>query len=184
MALYRVTIFKRLEALNGEQWTNVYHVDALGAASALDAGETIANLEANVLIQAVTIFRISVKELPDGATALRAVTIAGDIDIDPANMIPMFNTIRCTFTDDVGRSESKYLRGRIGEINVQGFNISGELRDEVNTLYAQEILGVLGIRGPNGETLESASVQQLIQMRQLGWHRRTRPGFKRGWVPV
>jgi hypothetical protein len=43
---------------------------------------------------------------------------------------------------------------------------------------------VLGIRGPNGEPLITAEVQTAIQMRQIGWHRRVRPGFKRGWVPV
>lgn len=184
MALFRITIHKRLDALNGEQWVNVYHIDALGPASALDAGQAVAGIEAAILPQACTIFRISAKAMPDGATALRAVSIQGDLDLDPVNLVPMFNTVRVILTDDVGRSESKYLRAVIFEANVSGFQISGELRDFINDNYAQPLIGVLGLRGPNGETIESASVQQLIQMRQLGWHRRTRPGFKRGWVPV
>lgn len=184
MALFKVTLYKRLEALNGEQWVNTYYIDTLGPASALDQGELIAGIEANLLIQAVNIYRVTAKQMPDGPTALRSTSINGDIDIDPVNMIPFFNTIRVIFTDDVGRSESKYLRGCIGEINVEGFNISTELRDFAITNYLEPMIAVLGLRGPNGETIEGGSVQRLIQMRQLGWHRRTRVGMKRGWVPA
>jgi hypothetical protein len=30
----------------------------------------------------------------------------------------------------------------------------------------------------------SGSVDQDVRMRQTAWRRRTRPGYKRGWVPV
>lgn len=184
MALFKVTTHKRLEALNGEQWVNTYYIDTLGPNSALDAGQLIAGLEMAVTASAVVAWRVSIKELPDGPTGLRAISIPGEVTSDPVNLVPMFNTVRVILTDTFERTESKYLRACILEANVSGFNISGELRDFIQDNYASPLVGVLGLRGPNGETITGASVQQLIQMRQLGWHRRSRPGFRRGWVPV
>lgn len=184
MTLYKVTTHKRLEALNGEQWVNTYYIDALGPNTALDAGELIAGYEMAVTASAVVAWRVSIKELPDGPTGLRAISVPGEIASDPVNLVPMFNTVRVVLTDTLERSESKYLRACIFEANVNGFNISNELRDAIIADYADPLVAVLGLRGPQGETITGASVQQLIQMRQLGWHRRSRPGFKRGWVPV
>lgn len=185
MPLYRGVIYKRLDALNGERWTNTYHIESgIGPNDALNSLETIANAEMAVSIGAVHVYRLTVKNILIGDTVQRGVDIPGGRTVDPVNMIPFFNTVRVVFTDDVGKAESKYLRGVIGEINVEGFNISGELKNSVQSDYADAVLGVLGVRGPNGETLTGANVQQLIQMRQIGWHRRTRAGFKRGWVPV
>lgn len=184
MALFKVTIHKRLEALNGEQWVNTYYIDTLGPNSALDQGELIAGIEMAVTASAVVAWRVSVKELPDGPTALRAISVPGEVTGDPVNLVPMFNTVRVLLTDTAERAESKYLRAVIYEANVSGFNISGELRDFIIANYADPLVGVLGLRGPNGETITGSSVQQLIQMRQLGWHRRSRPGMKRGWVPA
>lgn len=183
MPLFRVSVYKRLEALNGEQWVNTYWIDALGANTALDQGELIAGFEMSCSPGAVVVYRISAKEMPSGGTVLRGVNIPGELSFDPVNMIPMFNTVRVVLTDDEGRSESKYLRGMISEDNVEGFNISGELRNFIITNYLEPLLGVLGLRGPNGEAINGGNVQQLIQMRQISWHRRTRPGFHRGWVP-
>lgn len=184
MALFKGTIYKRLNGLNFEQWVNVYHVEALGPASALDAIETIAGLEAANYSEHVLIYRLSVKPAAGGETALRSMSLAGEIPGDIVNLIPLFNTIRVVLGDEFERTESKYLRGMIYEDNVQGFNISGELFLQTKAVYADPLLEVLGLRGPNGEQILTSTVQSLIQMRQLGWHRRTRPGFKRGWVPV
>ena len=184
MALFRCTVYKRLTALDEPTWTNIYHYEALGVNSALDAAEGAAALEMAVSIQAVVVYRLTAKPVSGGQIGIRSVNIPGAFDVDPVNLVPLFNTIRCIFTDNVERSESKYLRGCIAEANVQGFNISGELRTAVQDDYVTPLLETLGIRGPNGETLQSGTVQQAIQNRQVGWHRRTRPGYKRGWVPV
>jgi hypothetical protein len=184
MALFKGTIYKRLNDLNFEQWVNVYHVEALGPASALDAIESIANLEATVLTESSTIYRLSVQQGVGQPTSLRSVSIQGELTGEGVNLVPFFNTVRVILGDEFERTESKYLRGLIQEANVQGWNISGELRDWVQANYATPLLGILGLRGPNGEEILTATVQQAIQMRQVGWKRRARPGFKRGWVPV
>lgn len=184
MALFKATIYKRLDGLNFEQWVNVYHLEALGPNSALDAAQSVADLEQKVYSEHVTIYRLSVQPAEGGSTALRSLGLVGLVTGDINNLVPLFNTIRVVLGDEFERTESKYLRCCIYEANVAGFNLSTELRDFVQTEYATALLGILGLRGPNGEAILTATVQQQIQMRQLGWHRRARPGFKRGWVPV
>lgn len=184
MALFKGTIFKRLNDLTFEKWVNVYHVEALGPSSALDALNSIALLEQEILGNSSTIYRLSVQLAAGGPTALRSVDLEGLIDGEGVNLLPFFNTIRIVLGDEYERTESKYIRGSAYEANVQGFNWSGELVDYVQTNYATPLLGILGLRGPNGEAILTATVQRAIQMRQIGWHRRARPGFKRGWVPA
>lgn len=183
MPLYRVTIYKQLTALNGEKWVNTYYINDTSAALALDRADDIADIEAALLPQAVSLYRLTAKPMAGGDTEMRAISKVGEIDTDPVNLIPFFNTIRIVLTDNVGRVESKYLRACIAEANVEGFNISGELKDFAETNYLTPLLGILTLRGPNNEPITGGSVQSLIQMRQIGWHRRTRPGFHRGWVP-
>lgn len=183
MSLFRVTIYKRFEALNNERWANTYYIDALGPSTALDAGELIAGYEMACSPSGVNVYRIVAKLLPVGDNSQRAVDIDGALTIDPVNMIPFFNTIRVILTDDLGRSETKYLRAMLGEANVNGWNITDEKYTAMVDDYLTPLLAVLGLRGPREEVITGGSVQKLIQMRQLGWHRRARPGFHRGWVP-
>jgi hypothetical protein len=184
MPLYRGTVYKVLTANDGHKWVNNYWVNDTSPELALDRMDDIADIEAAVLPQAVTIYRLTVQPAGGGDSSIRVVDKQGEIDLDPANLIPLFNTVRVIMTDNVGRVESKYLRALIFEANVQGYNISGELVDQVNSLYCTPLLGILTLRGPNNEPITSIKTQQLIQVRQIGWHRRTRPGQKRGWVPA
>jgi hypothetical protein len=183
MALFRVSTYKRLNALNGEKWVNTYYFEALGESTALDSGELAAGYEMACSPSDVEVYRITAKLMPAGDTAQRAVAIPGELTIDPVNLIPFFNTIRVVLTDDVGRSESKYLRGMLGEANVNGWNITDAKKTAMQDDYLTPLLAILGLRGPNGEVIAGGSVQSLIQMRQLGWHRRERVGYHRGWVP-
>jgi hypothetical protein len=182
--LYKVTLYQRLTALNGEQWTNSFWVNQLGPSSALDSGESLAVALMSQSIQACEVWRLAARENGVGEAAVRSITEQGTRDVDPVNMIPFFNTVRMVLNDTEGRNQSHYLRGYLAEANVEGFNVSGELRTAMETDVLGGVLGVLGLRGPNGESITGGTIQSAIQMRQIGWHRRTRPGFKRGWVPV
>lgn len=183
MPLYRCTIYKQLTALNGEKWVNSYYINDTSAELALDRADDIADIEAAVLPQAVSLYRLTAKPMAGGDTTIRAISKIGEIDTDPVNLVPFFNTVRVILTDNVGRVESKYLRACIAEPNVNGFNISSELLAAMQDNYLTPLLGILTLRGPNNEPITGGSVQQLIQMRQISWHRRTRVGFHRGWVP-
>lgn len=186
MALHRVTIYQRLtgEGVTDEGWTNSFWFENLGLSSALDSGESAALALMSQSITEVEVWKLTARAASGGATATRLVSHPGERTGMAVNLIPLFNSVRLTFADEVGRSETHYLRGYILEANVQGSKISGELRDDIQEFVADALLNVLGIRGPQGETLETATIQQEIQMRQLSWSRRPRPGFRRGWVPV
>lgn len=186
MPVFSVKVFQRLagEGAPGEEWSNSFHFDALGGGSAALQGEAVAAALMANASQDVNAYLVTAQEGPGSQVFRRAINIAGEISVIAANLIPLFNTVRLTFQDDVLRSENIYLRGMIGEANVQGYQISGELQTAIQDNTATPILELLGLCGPTGETLTSVATQQVIQMRQLGWHRRTRPGYKRGWVPI
>jgi len=89
-----------------------------------------------------------------------------------------------TISNAVGRPELKYLRLGMNVENIENGVWSGEVVTAIQTNYATPLAGNLEYVGPSGEAHTGAVVSPNIQMRQLGWSRRTRPGFKRGWVPV
>lgn len=186
MPLFKTTIYQRLtgEGVTAEGWTNSFWVDALGMSSALGAGEAAAGVLMTQSIEEVSAWKVTARQAEGGPTGTRLIDVPGERTGMAVNLIPLFNSVRMTFADEVGRSETHYLRGYILEANVQGSKISGELRDAMQTDVADALLTVLGLRGPQGEEILSATIAQEIQMRQLSWSRRPRPGFKRGWVPV
>lgn len=183
MALFKVTLHHRLNALNAELWTNNFWIDALGPATALDAADSLGVALMTQSIQAINIYRLSARAGGVGEASIRDVDIPGIRDVDPINMIPFFNTVRLTLNDTNGRNESYYLRGYIAEANVNGFNIDSDLAGQMDTDVLGGVLDVLGLRGPNGESISGGVIHRPIQMRQIGWNRRTRVGFHRGWVP-
>lgn len=184
MALHKVTIYKRLNTSESPKWTNVYWIEALGFNTALDAGQGIADIEKTILTDLGVIYRITAQLATGGTIASRVVNIGGLRAIAEDVLLPLFNTVRVILSDDLGRPESKYLRAALGEADVVGFSIGTDTVIDLYANYVTPLLAVLGLRGPNGEAISSGIVQLPVQMRQRSWHRRTRPGFKRGYVPV
>lgn len=185
MPVCKVTVYKVLAGATGETWTNVYNVNALGPNDAASIGETIQALERAVSFDWVSFPKVSAQLATGGPSIVHATPgVVGALTGDINNAIPLFNTVRVTLNDGQNRPEIKYLRGLLEEAQVAGFNISNEEFNAVRDDYANPLADVLGICGPSGEPIESCTVSLPIQMRQLGWNRRTRPGFKRGWVPV
>lgn len=184
MALYEVTIPKRAF---GYRWTNVYHVEAGSGEDAIAVGEIIQNYEAAVHYEPVIIGPVSVR-IPGTPGSGRKGTVQASATLDPAGLggtLPLFCTVRVEFPPDEGtRAERKYLRLPGNQENTQDGGLwSGELVDFIQANYADALNALTSLRGPNNENLGSGFVLQAIQMRQLGWHRRTREGFHRGWVP-
>jgi hypothetical protein len=185
MPICKVTVYKALIGETGETWTNVYNVNALGPNDAASIGETIQALEKAVSYDWVAFPKVAAQLAAGGPSVVHATPgETGDISGDVNNAIPLFNTVRVTLNDGQNRPEIKYLRGLLQEANVAGFNISDEVRIQIQDGYVTPLPDILGLCGPSGEPIVSATLALPIQMRQLGWNRRTRPGFKRGWVPV
>lgn len=184
MPLYRGTIFKEVEN-HGEAWSNVYTINESNALEAIDVLNAIEQLElavTNVHCYVVRLHVVNISNKND--TRSESVSDQGHIaDISGADALPLFNTVMVTLTDNLKRPERKYLRGWYQTANVENGHWSGELTDFVDTNYTVPLLAQAAYVGPGGEHPTAGKASQVIQNRQLGWHRRTRPGFKRGWVP-
>lgn len=185
MPLYRGTI-EKLHPSSGERWSNVYDLltgSATDALTTLDAIRSMEMLVSYVTVQATRINVVNVADRNDrkstvlsGATGALPVTgLGGDL--------PLFLTVLCTFSDNVRRPERKFLRTGAQRNNLENGLWSGEYTDYVDDNYTQPLFGSLEYVGPSGERPTSGATSNIVQERQLGWHRRTRPGFHRGWVP-
>lgn len=183
---YRVTVEKTFNGAPflGEKWTNVYLFDVADATTAISRGVAAGVAEMSVSYEPIIVSRVvAVNEIDAND---RASATPGSLAVlDPTGLggyLPLFNTVRVVFTDALGRPEQKYLRLGATPDNIGAGAWSTELTDLVQADYVDAILGLGGFVGPSGETPTGGSVLTPIQNRQLGWHRRTREGFHRGWV--
>jgi len=187
MALYDVTLYKRIFDNDVDKpWTNVYHVDAATAEDALDHAESIVEIEKAVHWSIVEFFRVSARQALDDAPAgqSRDISTLGTRDADGETYLPLFCTIRVILDDIVNRPDQKYLRTPLMESEVQnGFIQSGTLT-LMDTTYVGGLIALPYIRSSSNSSYVGGFTQAPIQMRQRDWKRRSRPGFKRGWVPV
>lgn len=177
MALYRLAIFKRLTPAPDTVWQNVYHVDAADETEALQMGDQIITIERTIHSEEVQFWkqtaRLASALAPSGRQSLYS-GVVGDRTVTPAARLPLFNAVRCIFGDDTGRSEQKYLRLPLYEGDVAGGFIEEAFITTINTSYLNALNDLTFLRGPQGEPLLTFRVQDAIQNRQLGWHRRTR----------
>jgi len=126
-----------------------------------------------------------VRSFLGGSSVQAAVSIPGErADGDEAVQLPLFNTVRCILTPVVGRPFSKYLRLPLVEADVEGFNLTDTQVTFITANYLTPLLEDTSIRSVNSQDVLSGVVQKAVQNRQRSAHRRTRPGFKRGWVAV
>lgn len=188
MPLYRVTTYKEYHGVpfEGEKWTNVYHCFTDNVTGAIATGEFAAEAEMAVSYEPVTAYAVTaVNTANKNDKAKSAIALDGQLSITGlGGPLPMFNVVRVIFSDSLERAESKYLRTAAQRDNIEGGSWSEEYVTFVQTNYTEVILGELTMRGPNNEVLTGGRTQDPVQNRQLGWHRRSRPGQKRGWVPA
>jgi len=185
MALYRVTLFKNMpDHPTVKPWSNVYYCNVADLDAAIDFGEVVMAAEADILKEYVQIYKISaVQPFPlhqPGASKQEALngTVVGDF----ALMLPLFNAVRITFSDGVGRPSQKYFRCPLQEDEIEGGALIPSFIDDINANYSGVLLGVPNLVSNSGDSFTDIICQAPIQMRQVDWHRRTRPGFHRGWV--
>lgn len=185
MANYRITIDKTYQGPGGEKWSNVYNVDAPDIDEADNRAQAIAELEAAILWDNVVITRLSTKPATgSGSGTSRAVFIEGErADADPNVQLPLFNTMLVKLIPPIGRPSMKYLRLPLVEAEVTGFTLDPTFTSFVNTNYTVPLLALGYVTDESGQSFSGYGFNPNVQMRQLNWHRRSRPGFHRGWVP-
>jgi hypothetical protein len=184
MALYEVGVHKLIQDPQLLRWANMYWVDAIGPNDAITRAENIAGAEKGLYTVETVITKLSARPAGGGTGATKGVNIVGTRGPEPANLLPLFNTARVTFLDAVEKPEQKYYRASLLEGDVDSMMLTADYMIDVMGPVITAILGTLGIVGSHGEPILGHVINRPVQMRQTSWHRRPRPGYKRGWVPV
>lgn len=187
MGVYKVEIVKGLESsLNRLTWRNVYHLNTPTINDAFTVADNLINGEATFHSTDVTFLQ---KVVSDPTKVERRLTFDissthGDRTAS-GSIIPDWNVVDVIFGPASNhRPERKYYRVQLGEGDIVGSTVEPTLV----TLIQDSIDAVLGstiaLCAPNGDSIINSAVLSLVGMRQLNWHRRSRPGFKRGYIPV
>jgi hypothetical protein len=188
MPTYKARIRIRDSALIGDQeYTfNTYVTD--GGLTADDgwerANEVAEALAGTVLPPNCVVYEVSIfnKDVVNGVQN-RAVTIPGTRAITGA-ALPGWNVAIIQGSASSGaRLHTWHLRIGLTEDDVDGQTLVSAVNDAINALTVAWNLVPL-IHDKDGAPITDWIQSDLVHMRQLGWHRRVRPGFKRGWVPV
>lgn len=187
MPFYKGTVYKHLINDATEVWSNVYNLEAASEQDALSLCQEVALIEQAITKEYVVFTKIAVRLDSPLASAGRQAQLTGMVGSVPGSLtarLPLFNTVRCMFSDGIARPDQKYLRLPIEEGEQTGGYIDEPLRDLVQISYVAALNETNGVVSSNHVPYTGGTVQEAIQMRQLGWSRRARPGFRRGWVPV
>lgn len=182
MTLYRLTVEKQLQVDDKHQWGNVYWCNAATILDAQDTVDSVAALEQAILKDYVAVTRLSVANpLVPGSSSSRGVFLEGSVAGDATLMLPLFNTVFYHFNVAGGRPSPKYLRLPLQEGEITGGVINTAVTNDITTNYAVPLVA-LGVTDEDGQVFLGYDHRQRVQMRQLGWHRRAKAGFHRGWV--
>jgi hypothetical protein len=186
MVLYQATIRSRLtDRPDTRPWSNVWHVEAASPAAALLICNGIVNTYINMLKDYAEVYSQHVQfDHPLASPGASSDNIipglqAGDVTL----MLPLFNTIRVALHDGFGRPNLKYFRFPLQEDEIASGVPTTAFLDDLATTFLSLIPAIGGVVSNRGHDYSDIVAVPLTQMRQQGWHRRTRAGFHRGWVP-
>lgn len=185
--LFKASIVKGLttDPRTDADWSNVYTIEADGPEAAMATAGVLVNAEKDLHSEEVFFKRIILRD-PSKTFHGRTFELGGDpgVRTPGTNPLPLWNVVRILGRDlDFSRPEVKYYRLPIYEEDHTGANLSGALLTLLGD-FTDELVLVSGLVGGHGETITSWTADETIKMRQTDWHRKSRPGFKRGYVPV
>jgi len=184
VAQFEITTHKYLGPANTIHWSNNYNTLAADILEAQDQADEIAALEALVLWDNVAVRKIEVKQVGASAGSTWNVFIEGErADADPNVQLPLFNCVRVTLLAGAGRPSLKYFRPPLVEAEVEGFNLTTAFTSEFDSTFVAPLSQLGYLCNQAGNLILGYEVYQPVQMRQLGWHSRSRPGFHRAYVP-
>jgi hypothetical protein len=184
MPVFEITTTKYLGPANKYRWTNNYNVNATNILDAQDYADSIADIEAAVLWDNVAIRNIEVIQVGATAGSRRNVYVPGlRVDADPLVQLPIFNTVLVRLLAATGRPSLKYFRCPLVEVEVEGFELTDDFLSFFDSSYSGPLVSLGALCNQDGQAIIGYETPKPVQNRQLGWHRRTRPGFHRGYVP-
>jgi hypothetical protein len=189
MALYRCSVVKNGIAAPylGLEWRNVYTIEAASYDAAIAATDVLASYEMVFHTDKVRAVRVTAHLVTEPPRRVGAqLGIGRDGQYSPVgDPWPMFNCVRADFSDvGLGRPERKYYRVGLHDGMVEAtMELLGTFRSIVES-QLDNMVQLTNFVGPSGEAHNGFLLHTPVQMRQLGWHRRQRPGFRRGYVAV
>jgi hypothetical protein len=177
MAIFKVEVFKLFA---GENWGNVYHVNAADIEAAQDAAATIGATEISFHQQEVLIQYARVSDvLPDTDVFVTLPFNENGDSTGTGNLLPLWDTLRIDFSVAAGRPGRKYYRGCLTTDNITDdfATIDSDAYDPVvdalGTLLSTLTAASTPLVQPDGDLLLTATAHPTVQMRQL--HRKRRP---------
>lgn len=169
------------------KWSNQYFVNAGNDIEAADVAEnSIAFVEQSIHRTNVHAYEINVRQAGTGHLGIeRGVDITGVYSIPSGSqMLPLWNVVMVSMSSGVDRNDRKFLRLPLYAADIQTDGLQSAFKTDVDSLYCANLLLIPGLVNTWGRPFVNASTSNLVHDRQVGHHRRARPGFKRGWVPV
>lgn len=180
----RATIEKFLPA-QGEYWTNVYWLDYLTPAAALEAVRDIVTAERTVHLPAVqfTKFRVDDGVEDTEIWETETLNVAG-LSTTTGEMMPLFVVARVDFSvAGGGRPSRKYLRGVLTEETVNAFMLNTGIRGVLQN-YADGVIAAGGVCDVDGQGFSNGSPFAQPGMRQLRRGSKRKPVPSSGGTPV
>lgn len=184
MAFYNAEIRKAIADAR-DTWVNTYHVSAANEDDAIAIMEDVVAMERAIHWSDVFFTRLSVRQDSPLAGSGRqvALTGTGDRDATGEDFLPSFCTARIILTDGVNRPDQRYFRLRINENENDNGSLSSTLITFLEVNFIATFIALSGVVSSSHVPYTGGTVFPGVQNRQRGWHRRTRAGFHRGWVP-
>lgn len=184
MALWKVRIHKE----RGEaKWSNVYTVQASSLPAAVSAGQLIYPRERAITSDDILFTVMEVEPAVLGAGGGTVVTLGQyGTNVMGGGEALLFVTVRCFFRPSAGKPSQKYLRGVLykDSYNSSTGAITPAVVTGFQTNYVNPLMAIPEFVDVDGQPFTSAGVVPHVQERQMKRKRRSRAGFKRGWVPA
>lgn len=181
MTLWRASIKKTFQ---GEDWDNVYTLNAASLTAATGAAQQIVVAERSVHTLDVGFVSLTIEPAVLGAGGGTVVALTGNgTHIVGSEYLPLFNVVRCFFRPAAGKPSQKYLRLPVQESIQAAGAITGAFLTTIQTNYVNPLMTIPEFVDVDGQAFVTAGVHPRVGMRQLKRKRRSRPNEKRGWVP-
>lgn len=161
------------------------HVEAASTTAAWARAENVAAalleivMPTTVRCKSIGVFNPDVVNgslnIPQDSPGLRVVT---------GYQLPGWNVGQIQLVPALGeRPHTFYIRMGLTEDDVAGQNLEAAAETALTDLVTS-LLSIGAVCDKDGFIFTQGSRSTVVHMRQLGWRRRSRPGYKRGWVPV
>jgi hypothetical protein len=186
MTVYKATLHMRDNALlNDNDYSFNFHIVFTGTSDdAWEKANQVAESYQGILNPPnVTIYRVSIYN-PDVVNGVqnRPVNLVGARTVT-GDALPGWNVVKLQGSALVGsRIHTWFLRMGLTEDDVTGQILVSGVMDAIADFHDALDL-TAAFSDAAGELMSVWTECDIVVMRQLGWHRRTRVGFHRGWVP-